>query len=224
MKSVKDIAGAAWGALPGIGLPEVGRTVEIPVYMIHNSASAEDYFFLFDFEEFVERSRDGVFVRPKLLIWAGRRDFDRGEFAHQFRVAFSREFDAARASLAAQGGKVKRGWFDWNLGFDLASQLVANVILLIALTAGRQILKALPFAGIGSEKSDTVKLEDSIRATQAKVDGALRDVDVVVHRDLWKHAASLGWSGDPGDVAYEAWPLPGFVVRHLGDGESRSWW
>ena len=76
--------------LPVVKAPTLGTTVDVPVYVIHNSADAEDYFFIFDFEQFVERSRSGIFVRPKLKVWAGRNDFGRGAFARQFRGSLMR--------------------------------------------------------------------------------------------------------------------------------------
>ena len=37
-------------AVQGFELPKFGTEVEIPVYVVHNSLDAEDYFFIFDFE------------------------------------------------------------------------------------------------------------------------------------------------------------------------------
>ena len=35
-------------------MPTLGSEAEIAVYVVHNSGEAENYFFLFDFEEFVD--------------------------------------------------------------------------------------------------------------------------------------------------------------------------
>lgn len=229
MKKAREFVDRVRGTLPEFEWPTLGRQVDIPVYVIHNSADAEDYFFIFDFEEFVERSREGIFVRPALKVLAGRSDFSRTLFARQFREAFAREFDAARQALQAEKKKGQGiGWLGWDLGFDAVSSLVAsfvaNVVLLLALTTGRAVLNLLPIPGWARGKSKDVKLEDQIDATQQKVDEALERIDVTLHRDLYNHA----WRGQaPGPLTgmdYDAWPLPGHVASHLEDGTSGSWW
>ena len=62
--------------LPDLTLPTLTREAEIAVYMVHNSRDPDDYFFLFDFEEFVDRSSHGAFVRPVLRILAGLREIE----------------------------------------------------------------------------------------------------------------------------------------------------
>lgn len=228
MKSPVDIEKLR-ARLPGFEWPSLGKTVEIPVYVIHNSGDSEDYFFIFDFEEFVERSRDGIFVRPKLKVWAGRSDFSRTLFARQFREAFGREFDAARNALAAEQRKGRGfGWLGWDLGFDVVSSLVAsfiaNIVLLLATTTGRAVLSVLPIPSWVRGKSKEGKLEDQIEATQGKVDAALEALEVKLHRTLYEHAWKDGGSGSQAGMDYDAWPLPEHVVRHLGDGHSGSWW
>lgn len=223
MRSLKD---RLMGQLPDVKLPTLGKPVDIPVYVIHNSGDPEDYFFIFDFEQFVERSRSGIFVRPRLKVWAGRSDFGRGAFARQFRTSFAHEFDAARAALAAGGGK-KNGWFSWGLGKDLLtgaiSGFVANIVLLIATSAGKAILSQLPLPGFLREKSDTEKLEASIADTQGKVDAALAEMEITLHRELYDHACKHGPLSQR-DMDYDAWPLPDFVRDHLTDRSSTSWW
>ncbi len=215
-----------WDQLPQVKMPTLGKIVDIPVYLIHNSADAEDYFFIFDFEQFVERSRTGMFVRPKLKVWAGRHDFGRAAFARQFRESFAQEFDAARAALAAGGGK-KNGWFSWSLGKDLlggaVSGFVANIVLLVAMSAGKMVWSALPLPGFLREKSDGEKLESNISETQTKVDTALAGMEVTLHRELYDHARKFGPISQR-DMDYDAWPLPAFVRNHLTENGSTSWW
>lgn len=223
MKGVTDLKDLIWSAVPA--MPTLGREVKIPVYVIHNSGDAEDYFFIFDFEEFVERSRGGMFVRPKLEIVAGRDDFSRTLFARQMREAFAVEFDAARQALMAETRKGRGiGWLGWDMGFDAVSSLVAsfiaNVFLLLAVTTGRAVLSALPIPGWAKGRSKEVKLEDRIVETQAKVDAALMAAEITIHRDLQRHAGQDA----AGKADLDAWPLPGNVVRHLDDGRSSSWW
>lgn len=223
MRSIKD---RILDQMPQVKMPTLGKSVDIPVYVIHNSGDPEDYFFIFDFEQFVERSRSGIFVRPKLKVWAGRSDFGRSAFARQFRESFAAEFDAARKALAAGGGK-KNGWFSWSLGKDLlggaVSGFVANIVLLVAMSAGKLVWSALPLPGFLHEKSDGEKLESSITETQGKVDQALAGMQVTLHRALYDHARKFGPVSQR-DMDYDAWPLPAFVTEHLTDRTSTSWW
>ena len=217
------------GGLKLPSLPTLGREVELPVYVIHNSADAEDYFFIFDFEAFVEQSRQGRWVRPALRLWAGRSDFDRRFFAREFRKSFAREFDLARAELADRTSQ-NSGWFGGLPGFfrDVAAGsipgVLANIVLLVALSAGSKVMaQILPLAWT-REKSDQERLEEGIAETRDRVDAALRDVSITLHIDLYRHA----WRGHaPGPLTgidYDAWPLPAYVQQHILDGTSGSWW
>ena len=211
--------------LPQISLPKLGREVEIPVYLIHNSADAQDYFFIFDFEQFVERSRSGMFVRPKIKIWAGRDDFEKRLFARQFRKSFSDEFEAARRALSQEKGG---GWFSWlkdaNLFNTSVEVFIASMVLLVATSAGKMVWNAIPFPKIPGKMSDQEKLEQSIDEIKGKVDTALESIDITLHLDLYRHAYKGGSPGRLTGLDYDAWPLPDFVLRHLTDKSSTSWW
>lgn len=229
MISPTDIAGRIKRTLGEIEVPTIGREVKLPVYVIHNSTDADDYFFIFDFEQFVEQTRNGVFVRPALTVWAGRVDFGRAEFGRSFRESFSVEFDIARAQLAATQDKPK-GWFGLLAGTFVElkgaslSGFLANLVLLVATSAGTRILsQILPTRWLAG-KSDASKLEESIEATQGKVDAALANIDIRLHEALYEHAYKDGSRGKKADIEYDAWPLPGYVKRHLNDGKSGAWW
>lgn len=215
-------------SVPSVSWPTIGRTVDIPVYVVHNSPNAEDYFFIFDFEQFVELSRGGAFVRPKLKVWVGRDDFDRTSFARQFRTSFAKEFEAARHALAQDKNGKQGGWFLWVqksdlLGLNLAT-FTANVVLLVGLSAGKMVWSALPVPSLWTKKSDQAKLEESIQHTQAKVDTALQGMDVTLHRELWTHAYKGITPGRMTGIDKDAWPLPDFVKTHLNAETSTSWW
>lgn len=222
----KAIGGAVWNALPEISLPTLGREVEIPVYVIHNSDDPEDYFFLFDFEVFVERSKEGMFVRPKLKVWAGRDDFDRVVFARQFRQSFAHEFDRMRAELGKD--KSKMGWLSWDLGVDLAGALVANlaayVLILVAMGAGKAFAGMLTVPAWMKGKSAEAKLEDQVDGMKGQVEAALKNIEVVMHLDLYKHAYRGMPGGPVSGMDFDAWPLPAYVMAHFEDNESGSWW
>ena len=211
-----------WNSLPELRLPKLGREVTIPVYLVHNSPDPEDYFFIFDFEEFVEASRSGIFVRPRLKVWAGRTDFSRRIFARQYREAFAREFEAAQVALArVDGKKGGSGWLDFDItggvaGF--AAKVMANVVLYLATHAGKAILSATPLAGLVRARSDKAKLEAEIAKTREAVDDALAKMEVRLHIELYRHAWRGTAPGPIADMDRDAWPLPDFVRRHLGDG------
>jgi hypothetical protein len=61
-------------------------------------------------------------------------------FAREFRAVFAREFDRMRAELAS--GKGKMGWLTWgtNSVMDLIGGVVANLVLAVALSLGKQVL------------------------------------------------------------------------------------
>jgi len=223
-RSIKD---RLWDQLPSFKMPSLGKTVDIPVYVIHNSPDAEDYFFIFDFEQFVERSQQGMFVRPKLKVWAGRNDFARGAFGRQFRESFAHEFEQARLANAKEG-RSGSGWLGWGLVAGSIPEAVAvfaaYVVLLVATSAGKVVWSALPIPRFMRGKSDAEKLESEIAETQSKVDAALAAMDVTLHSALRQHAFKGCPAVGAGDVVQDAWPLPAFVTEHLADKKSTSWW
>ncbi|RED11884.1 hypothetical protein POI8812_02981 [Pontivivens insulae] len=186
----------------------VMRRVNIPVYMIHNSLDPEDYLFLFDFEVFTDRAGRGFLTRPRLMIWAGRDDFDRHRFARQFREVFVTEFDKMRAELR----KARRWKLDSNWLAPVA--LLAYWILYLALSpiSNRRIARR------------ELKLENEIEETQGKVDHLLSVAEVRLHAELFAHArrSTDGAGGD--HVDREAWPLPAYVGEHIYDEKSGAWW
>ncbi|MEL7115684.1 MAG: hypothetical protein AAGP08_08840 [Pseudomonadota bacterium] len=229
MLSPRDLMNRAEDALPQIDVPSLGKEVALPVYVVHNSRDAEDYFFIFDFEHFVEGTRAGWFVRPKLTLWAGRSDFARSRFARQFRESFAREFDIARAQLAAQEAK-PQGWFGYlstsvrDLRGRSLSDLVANIVLLVATSTGKAVLRHILPQGWLSAKSDAAKLEDGIETTRAQVDAALMNLDIRLHPELYAHAYRDGPQGRNADLDRAAWPLPAYVRQHLHDQTGGAWW
>ncbi|MEM9319815.1 MAG: hypothetical protein AAGA70_12540 [Pseudomonadota bacterium] len=206
------------------GLPTLTKVAEINVYLIHRSADPEDYIFLFDFEEFADRSKAGLFVRPAIRLFAGRDDFSRVTFARQFRSVFATEFDRMRGELGVVKGK--RGWLNFNFGLsavDLIGGLVANLVLAVALSAGKAVLGKLALPGLLQSKSAEAKLADEIDRTKGQVEAALQQIDVTLHPELNAHARAHGGALASG-VDRDAWPLPNYVRVHLNDRESGSWW
>lgn len=220
---MRKLTSAIWRNVPQLPLPSLMKEAEIAVYLVHNSRDPEDYFFLFDFEEFVDRSKGGFFVRPKLRIFAGRDDFSRTKFARQFREVFAREFDRMRAELAEANGK--RGWLDWLGGpVDLIAGLVGNLILALALSVGRSLFGRISMPGFLKGRSAEAKLADEIDRTKGQVEAALERIEITVHRELYDYAYRDGLPGRISGLDREAWPLPAYVRSHLQQGESGSWW
>ncbi len=213
-------------SLPDLKMPDLTKRAEISVFLVHNSRDPEDYFFLFDFEEFVDRSNGGYFVRPVLRIFSGRDDFSRTRFAREFREVFAREFDRMRAELAAKKGK--RGWLSWNFGLnsavDVIGGLVGNLVLAIALSVGKRVLGDISLPRILAGKSDEAKLADEIDRTKDKVEAALTEIEITIHPELYYHAYRGGHLGKISGMDRNAWPLPDFVRAHLSDEKSGSWW
>ncbi|MEP5630482.1 MAG: hypothetical protein ABJP79_01220 [Tateyamaria sp.] len=229
MFGADKLIGKLQSAVQGFELPKLGSEVEIPVYVVHNSLDCEDYFFIFDFEQFVGAARKGLFSRPKLLVWAGRDDFSRTTFARQFRQSFAEEFDAARMQLEKQGER-KTGWFGFlkNTFGELKGAsfgaFLSNLVLLVAMTSGKAVLsQILPTSWFGS-KSDADKLDSAIQDTQSKVDLALEALVITLHPELMEHAYRDGGAGQRSKLDRDAWPLPQYVKKHLHDEKSGSWW
>ena len=222
----KTLTDKLWNSLPE--MPTLGTTTDIPVYVIHNGPYKEDYFFIFDFEEFVEKSGSGRFVRPRLQVWAGRDDFDRSVFARQFRESFSAEFDVARQALREKDKTRDWGWLTWDVrtgDWDIGlSVFVAQVVLLIALSAGKFAWSSIPFPKWMTGKSNEEKLDASIRETQEKVDVALKRMKIRVHPELLRQAFREEVAPKSLKAEEDAWPLPTDVVEHLGDGRTQSRW
>jgi len=223
---MSNIGSRVSGVISGWSLQSMTRDAEIDVYLVHSSSDPEDYFFLFDFETFVERSKGGIFVRFKLRVFAGRSDFGRLVFARQFRQVFAGEFDEMRSELSAKSGK--SGWLDWSFPFSVASDLiggfVANLVLAIALSVGGKLFGGISVPKFLKRKSATIKLEEEIDQTKSQVENALTVIDVVLHPELLAHARTFGAVSGLQDLDPDAWPLPDYVRTHLMQAKSGSWW
>ena len=224
---VRGIKDRIWNQVPALKLPTLGKTVDIPVYVIHNGSDPEDYFFILDFEQFVERSKSGIFVRPRLKVWAGRSDFARGAFGRQFRESFAHEFEHARQANS-NANKSGSGWLGWDVAAGSIPEAIgvfaAYVVLLVASSAGRVVWSALPIPRFLRGKSAAEKVENEIAETQNRVDTALAAMEVTLHKDLHRHAKRDGAQVSIQGMTRDDWPLPRFVSEHINDRKSTSWW
>ncbi|MEO0914865.1 MAG: hypothetical protein AAFY59_18105, partial [Pseudomonadota bacterium] len=180
-------------------------------------------------EAFERDAKAGLFTRPVLKIWAGRSDFRRAGFARQFREVFAAEFGAMRAKARA-----KRGWFSFGMR-DVAegalTNFVGTLVLYVAVSTGRAAVSAVAQAfslqkllGPLAPKDRVARVEADIAEKQRVIDGALEEITISLHMDLYTHA----WRGQPPGrltgMDYDAWPLPEYVQAHLKDGRSSAWW
>ena len=209
-------------------LPKLTRTVEIPVYVVHRSRDADDYILLLDFEAFGRDARTGVFTRPVLKVWAGRRDFSRAIFARHLREVFSTEFERMRAEVDTP----KSGWFRFGLGDALSlgavTNLIGTLVLYVAVSTGRAAVSALA-SYLSLDRwlkgpDPRARLEADIAEKKRVVDAALAELEVTLHRELYVHAYRGEAPGPLSGMDYDAWPLPPYVRAHLEDERSGSWW
>ncbi|MEO1471218.1 MAG: hypothetical protein AAFV86_19410 [Pseudomonadota bacterium] len=233
-------------ALPDVSLT---RPAPVTVYLVHDGPGAEDYAILIDFHAFMAESQRGLFVRPVLSVWAGRRDFERHVFARRLRESFAAEFDRlygvlAEEIVAERRAKAERGWFGLGtpalgagLGVALGAGWLATLVLWLALSTGRaawgeagRIVRAALRLRSG-EVRRAAELEARLAEKRAVVDAALREIGIRLHRELWEHA----WAGQaPGPLTgidRDAWPLPAEVRAHMRRREAPGalarafgWW
>ena len=225
--TMKSLTERLRDVLPSVEWPTLGREAQIPVYLVHNSNDAEDYFFLFDFEQFVARSKGGIFVRPVIQIFAGRNDFSRIAFARKFREVFAQEFDRMRAELIETGAP--HGWIGFGLGTMataglLVGGVLAEVLLTIALSTDRRAVDRLWNRPSRKQQRRVSKLDGEIEQTKSQVETALQTIKVQIHPELYAHAYRDGVLGKISEMDRDAWPLPAFVREHLEHNESGSWW
>lgn len=203
-----------WAGLPE--RPDLMPRVDLPVYLIHTGARADDYFFVFDFERFVARSREGIFVRPRILLMAGRDDFDRPGFTGYFRQCFAKEFEAMRDALGAEDDY---GWFNrlqngvWAAG-SIAGAM-SLIVLWVAVSAGRALLPSVRLPRLLRRRSKEAQLEGEIDTLRKDVDAGLAAMKVTLHPELQLHAIAKGGPGDPEALDLSDWPLPDFVTKAM---------
>lgn len=209
-----------WNVLPE--RPDLMSRVDLPVYMIHMAPGPDDYYFVFDFEELVARSREGGFVRPRIRLYAGRDDFDRQVFAGYFRQSFTREFDAMRKAQASQQ---QGGWFDraqegvWQAGSAWGA--MSLIVLWLALSAGKAVMPRFRLPRLLHRRSKEAQLESEIETLKGQVDAGLAAMQVTLHPELQLHAMARGAPGDPEALDLSGWPLPGFVTQALKDAQNK---
>lgn len=197
--------------------PALAREAETAVHMVHDGDDAEDCFFLFDYEDFIDRSRAGLFVRPVLRIFAGREDISR-------RRLFARELDRMRAELGRGRGRI--GWLGGGSKsvLDPIGGLVANLALAVAMPLGRQVLSMPGLARVLKGRRAEAKPADRIDRTRGQAEAALARIEVPLNPELYAHAFRHGSSGPRAGLDRAAWPLRDHVRAHLGDGASGASW
>lgn len=77
----------------------------VPAYLLPSGSGPEDFHCTFDFRAAVERLESGRLVRPRIQVWAGRPDVDKGRLAHVLHSRFSEELAAERSRRLAERGR-----------------------------------------------------------------------------------------------------------------------
>ena len=210
--------------------------VAVPVYLIHRGPEAEAYDIHCDFTAFFTGDATGLLRRPKLEVWAGRGDIDRAVFASRMRDAFLDQLAEAKLAFAAANARElaemsdsvgsAKGGIATLLGAGGLMLMVSNplvnlILLALALTAGRQsILGLVSLAGQIAHRTvagdGEARLDAEAETLRHSVDTALRDVEITLHRDLYRHA-HRGLPPSPlTGMDRAAWPLPDTIRAELG--------
>ena len=72
----------------------------VPAFMLPTGPSPEDYVLIFQFDEVLDKLKSGVLVRPKIEVWAARKDDrDPERFRQELKQGFECQFNEARAKL-----------------------------------------------------------------------------------------------------------------------------
>ena len=85
---------------PGRVVKMVFPDCPVPAFMLPTGPYAEDYVFVFQIEEMLANLKSGVFVRPKIEIWAARDSgYNLEHFVEELEQDFIRQFNETREEL-----------------------------------------------------------------------------------------------------------------------------
>jgi len=223
----------------------------VPAWVIHQSADSDDYLIYFQVEEITENLKSGVFVRPSIEIWSGRSDFNRSrlakelrhEFINQLQVEKQKTIDQHQAELQEISDDNRSSTFSLISNISglasaiatvlLVSNPIANaVILLLAVARGKEAISDLInilrlsisswATGKTNEKKEQ-ELEQKLEEKQDAIEGALKNIDVRLHPDLYRAAHdSFGLTATSArGIVLDAEPLPEFIGSLIQDIEYR---
>ncbi len=175
---------------------------ECPVtaFMLPTGPGAEDYVIVFDLDEVLTNLKSGIFVRPKLEVWAGRAtgfDLDRlgqnlkNDFVRQFNdVRESQVRDSEVATIDLEAGKnhaardiadrasgsvrwIRRGWRLTSIGFIVWPLLPLGLIFLaIGIGSMSQLVSLIPeyLSPSGDNRKTQKELDQDLKKLEAQFD------------------------------------------------------
>lgn len=119
------------------------RECVVPAVLLPTGSGTFDFHAVFDFHEAVASLTRGILVRPRIEVWAGRNDIDRGKLATVLRDDFARQLSAARERVAEAdaGGishqitRLEQEQQGSGRGVRLASRGLAALLILMFFTA-----------------------------------------------------------------------------------------
>ena len=180
----------------GKGLDTVFPECPVTAFMLPTGPDAEDYVMVFDLDDVIENLISGIFVRPKLEVWAGRTTgFDLDRLGQTLKNDFVRQFNDVREIQIRVGEAAIN---DLEAGKNLASQELGQTATssVLRTTAGVGLVSAgfifwplLPLGlvfialGIGSVSQlvglipDYLSASAEKRRTQRRLDRDLKKLE-----------------------------------------------
>ena len=175
---------------------------ECPVtaFMLPTGPDAEDYIIAFDLDDMFDNLKSGIFVRPKLEVWAGRAaGFDLDKFGQRLKDHFVRQFNAFRESQIRAGevatidleadknqsardiadkasGSVRwirRGWRLTSIGFIVWPLLPLGLIFLaIGIGSMSHLVSLIPeyLSPSGENRKTQKELDQDLKKLEAQFD------------------------------------------------------
>ena len=90
----------AVASAPRVAFSKIFPECPVPAFMLPTGPYAEDYVFVFQIEEMLDNLQSGVFVRPKIEIWAARDSgYNLEHFIEELEQDFVRQFNEVQESL-----------------------------------------------------------------------------------------------------------------------------
>ena len=180
----------------GKGLDTIFPECPVTAFMLPTGPDAENYVIVFDLDNVIENLLSGIFVRPKLEVWAGRTTgFDLDHLGQKLKNDFVRQFNDVREIQIKVGDAAIN---ELEAGKNLASQELGQTATssVLRTTAGVGLVSAgfifwplLPLGlvfialGIGSVSQlvglipDYLSASAEKRRTQRRLDRDLKKLE-----------------------------------------------
>lgn len=86
------------------GLDKVFPECPVSAFMVPTAPDVDDYILIFRLDEMLSNLESGIFVRPKIELWAARAEgYDRNHLGEELIQRFEEQFSEARAGLVQIG-------------------------------------------------------------------------------------------------------------------------